>query len=52
VEKLLVSGVPDLDVFSPALEAQTGVSARELIGSGVVAGNLRNDFAGAIGALL
>jgi type IV pilus assembly protein PilM len=52
VEKLLVSGVSNLDEFSPALEAQTGVNARELIGSGVVAGNLRNDFAGAIGALL
>lgn len=52
VEQLLVSGVRDLDEFSPALEQQTGVKVRELIGSGVVSGNLRNDFAGAIGALL
>jgi type IV pilus assembly protein PilM len=52
VEQLMVSGVHDLDKLSPALEQQTGVKVRELIGPGVVSGNLRNDFAGAIGALL
>ena len=52
VEQLVVSGVRDLDKLSPALEQQTGVKVRELIGSGVVSDNLRNDFAGAIGALL
>jgi type IV pilus assembly protein PilM len=52
VEQLLVSGVANLSDFAPALEEQTGVKVRELIGSSVVAGTLRNDFAGAIGALL
>ena len=52
VEQLLVSGVNDLDKFSGPLEAQTGVSVKELIASSVVSGDLRNDFAGAIGALL
>jgi type IV pilus assembly protein PilM len=52
VEQLLVSGVRDLDRLSPALEQQTGVKVRELISSGVVPDNLRNDYAGAIGALL
>jgi type IV pilus assembly protein PilM len=52
VEQLMVSGVQDLSKLSPALEQQTGVKVRELIRSGVVSGNLRNDFAGAIGALL
>jgi type IV pilus assembly protein PilM len=52
VDQLLVSGVQNLDEFAPTLETQTGVSVRELIGSSVLAGNQRNDFAGAIGALL
>ena len=52
VEQLLVSGVPDLGEFAPALEEQTGVRVRELIAPNVVEGNLRNDFAGAVGALL
>jgi hypothetical protein len=34
------------------LEEQTGIKVRELIGSGGVDVKLRNDFAGAIGALL
>jgi type IV pilus assembly protein PilM len=52
VEQLLVSGVQGLRELSAALEKQTGVKARELIGASVVAEKLRNDFAGAIGALL
>jgi type IV pilus assembly protein PilM len=52
VEQVLVSGVPDVGEFSRVLKAQTGVDVKELIGPGVVSGNLRNDFAGAIGALL
>jgi type IV pilus assembly protein PilM len=52
VERLLVSGVHDLQELSPALEEQTGLPVRELIGSSLAPGNLRNDFAGAIGALL
>ena len=52
VEQLLVSGVSRLGDFAAALEEQTGVMVKELIGSGVVDGNLRNDFAGAVGALL
>jgi type IV pilus assembly protein PilM len=52
VERLLVSGVDDLDTFSSALETQTGVKVEELIGSSVVSGTPRNEFAGAIGALL
>jgi len=51
VEQLLVSGVQDLDEYSPFLKAQTGVNVRELIAPSVVAGNARNEFAGAIGAL-
>ena len=56
VEQLLVSGVSNLDEFSPALGEQTGVKVGELIGPGVLNGvgdkKMRNDFAGAIGALL
>ena len=52
VDLLLVSGVQDLDEFAPALKAQTGVNVRELIESTSLAKDLRNDFAGAIGALL
>jgi type IV pilus assembly protein PilM len=52
VEQLLVSGVPELHELSGALEQQTGVKVRELIRPGLVSGNLRNEFAGAIGALL
>ena len=52
VEQLLVCGVPELRELSGVLEQQTGVRVRELIESSVVSGNLRNDFAGAIGALL
>jgi len=52
VEQLLVSGVQDLGELSHALAEQTGVEVKELIGAGLVSGKLRNDFAGAIGALL
>lgn len=52
VEQVLVSGVPDVDEFSQVLKAQAGVNVKELIGPSVVSGDLRNDFAGAIGALL
>jgi type IV pilus assembly protein PilM len=52
VEQLLVSGVEDFKQISPALEEQTGVRVRELIAPGVAAEGLRNEFAGAIGALL
>ncbi|PSH05458.1 MAG: hypothetical protein CXZ00_01860 [Acidobacteria bacterium] len=52
VEQVLVSGVDKLSDVASALEAQTGVKVRELIGAKVVDGNLRSDFAGAIGALL
>jgi hypothetical protein len=52
VEQLLVSGVPGLKELSSALEEQTGIKVRELIGASVGAESLRNDFAGAIGALL
>lgn len=52
VEQLLVSGAHNLKDLAPALEEQTGVKVRELIGAEVVAEKLRNDFAGALGALL
>jgi type IV pilus assembly protein PilM len=52
VEELLVSGVSGLNEFAPALKEQASVNVRELIGSSVIAGNLRHEFAGAIGALL
>jgi hypothetical protein len=52
VQELLVSGVSGLDEFAPALKEQTSVNVKELIGSSVVSGNLRREFAGAIGALL
>lgn len=52
VERLLVSGVQGLDDLAPALEEQTGVRVRELIGAGVVADELRTNFAGVLGALL
>jgi type IV pilus assembly protein PilM len=51
VEKLLVSGVPGLGEISAALEEQTGVKVRELIETSAVSEKLRNEFAGAIGAL-
>ena len=51
VETLLVSGIHDLAEISPALEEQTGVKVRELIEPGAVNEKLRNEFAGAIGAL-
>jgi type IV pilus assembly protein PilM len=51
VEQLLVSGVHGLKEISGALEEQTGVKVRELIGASVAAEKLRNEFAGAIGAL-
>jgi type IV pilus assembly protein PilM len=52
VEQLLVSGVHELNELAGALEQQTGVKVRELIGPDVVQEKLRSDFAGAIGALL
>jgi type IV pilus assembly protein PilM len=52
VEELLVSGVSGLDGFAPTLKEQTGLRVKELIGSSVVSGDLRHDFAGALGALL
>lgn len=52
VEQLLVSGLHTLKDLAPALEKQTGVKVRELIGPEIVAEKLRNDFAGALGALL
>jgi type IV pilus assembly protein PilM len=52
VERLLVGGVHGLEKFAPVLEDQTGVKVRELIGASTVAEKLRNDYAGAIGALL
>jgi type IV pilus assembly protein PilM len=52
VEKLLVSGVADLDRMSATLEEQTGTSVRQLIDSDIVTASVRNEFAGAIGALL
>jgi type IV pilus assembly protein PilM len=52
VEQLLVSGVRELNELACTLEQQTGVKVRELIGQSIVAEKLRNDFAGAIGALL
>jgi type IV pilus assembly protein PilM len=52
VELLMVSGVHEFDKLSSALEQQTGVKVRELIGSSILSGKLRHDFAGAIGALL
>jgi hypothetical protein len=51
VEKLLVSGVQGLSEISAALEEQTGVKVRELIETSAVNEKLRNEFAGAIGAL-
>jgi len=52
VEQVLVCGVPDLGELSQAMNAQAGVKVRELIGSSLASGTLRNDFAGAIGALI
>lgn len=52
VKQLLVSGVHKLEDFAPALEEQTGLRVRELIEPSVVTENLRNDYAGALGALL
>jgi type IV pilus assembly protein PilM len=52
VEQLLVSGAHELNELAGALEQQTGVKVRELIGPDVVQEKLRSDFAGAIGALL
>jgi len=52
VEQLLISGVDELGALVTALEKQTGVKVRELIGAGVVPDRMRGDFAGAIGALL
>jgi type IV pilus assembly protein PilM len=52
VDQLLVSGVHELNEFTPTLKAQTGINVRELIESSGLARDLRNDFAGAIGALL
>ena len=52
VEELLVNGISGLDGFASALKEQTGIEVRELIGSSIASGNLRHDFAGAIGALL
>jgi type IV pilus assembly protein PilM len=51
VETLLVSGIHGLAEMSPALEEQTGVKVRELIEPGAVNEKLRNEYAGAIGAL-
>jgi type IV pilus assembly protein PilM len=52
VEQLLVSGVRGLQELAPALEEQTGVQVKELIGESVAEATLRDEFAGAIGALL
>jgi type IV pilus assembly protein PilM len=52
VERLLVGGVQGLDKLALVLEDQTGVKVRELISKGVADEKLRNNFAGAIGALL
>ena len=52
VEQLLVSGVDGMGELSAALEEQTGIKVGELIGAGIGAGKLSNEFAGAIGALL
>ena len=52
VEQLLVSGVPGLKELTPALEEHTGLRVRELIAPAIAADPLRNEFAGAIGALL
>ena len=51
VETLLVSGIQGLAEISSALEEQTGVKVRELIDTSAVNEKLRNEFAGAIGAL-
>jgi type IV pilus assembly protein PilM len=51
VETLLVSGIQGLAEISAALEEQTGVKVRQLIEPSAVNEKLRNDFAGAIGAL-
>jgi type IV pilus assembly protein PilM len=53
VEQLLVSGVPGLRELAPALEEHTGMQVKELIGPSITSDQgLRNQFAGAIGALL
>jgi len=51
VEKLLVSGIHGLGEISGELEEQTGVKVQELIDTSAVNEKLRNEFAGAIGAL-
>jgi hypothetical protein len=51
VETVLVNGIHDLAEISAALQEQTGVKVRELIEPGAVSEKLRNEFAGAIGAL-
>jgi type IV pilus assembly protein PilM len=52
VEQVLVCGVHDVDEFSQAMKAQTGMKVRELIGSSLASGDLRHDYAGAIGAMI
>jgi type IV pilus assembly protein PilM len=52
VEKLLVSGVAELAAIARELEELSGAQVRELMDSSVAALPLRNDFAGAVGALL
>jgi type IV pilus assembly protein PilM len=52
IEQLLVSGVPGLKELTPALEEQTGLRVRELVSPAVAADPLRNEFGGAVGALL
>ena len=52
VEQLFVNGVPGLRELTPALEEHTGMKVKELLGPAIAAESLRNQFAGAIGALL
>ena len=56
VEQLMVSGVPGLQELAPALQEHTGMRVKELIAPAIAAGKagdvLRNQFAGALGALL
>ena len=52
VEKLLVSGVAEFEKIAAQLQEHTGAAVGELIDPNLAAVGLRNEFAGAIGALL
>lgn len=52
VERVLVTGVPNLAEIAPVLEQQTGARVRELVDSSMTSAQPRADLAGVVGALL